>query len=161
MIDDAIPRPTARVLVLDQDDNLFLILTDGEISGIGLKAVWLPPGGGVEAGESYEEAARRELREEIALADAPLGACVWLRTFPFERDGTRYAKQERYFVSKVEHFEIDDALHVDRENVLGYRWWSVAEIDESSDLFVPRSLGQLLGSILKGELPNEPVTVGI
>ena len=39
-----IPRPTARVLLLDEEDRIFLIYTDGEMSGIGLPNVWLTCG---------------------------------------------------------------------------------------------------------------------
>ena len=156
-----IPRPTARVLLLDEEDRIFLIYTDGEMSGIGLPNVWLTPGGGVESGESYEEAALRELVEEVALDHVALGPCIWLRTFPFARDGVRYAKQERYFVCRVDHFEIDGAAQVDVANVVGYKWWSADEIEASSDLFASRTLGRLLGPVLRGEIPGEPVDVGV
>ena len=83
--------------------------------------------------------------------------------FLFEEclDGVRYAKQERYFFCRVEHFEIEAAPPVDTTNVLGYKWWTADEIEAASDLFAPRSLGRLLRPLLRGEVLEQPVFVGI
>ena len=49
--------------------------------------VWITPGGGLDAGESHQEAAIRELTEEIGLEEAILGPCVWLRDHVLEWNG--------------------------------------------------------------------------
>lgn len=58
----AIPRPAARVVLLDTDDRVLLIRSkwDG-------RSLWFTPGGRIEEGESPEEAARRELHEETGI----------------------------------------------------------------------------------------------
>jgi 8-oxo-dGTP diphosphatase len=50
-------RACCGVVVLDERDRVLLMRRDGE-------GTWGLPGGGVEAGETWEQAARRECREE-------------------------------------------------------------------------------------------------
>jgi len=55
-------RPAARAIVLDPDDRILLVrfeFPDGMF--------WATPGGGIEPGETPEEAVRRELAEEAWL----------------------------------------------------------------------------------------------
>jgi 8-oxo-dGTP pyrophosphatase MutT (NUDIX family) len=58
-----IHRQVARVLLFDQQDRLLLLFDPDPDRG----GYWYPPGGRIEDGESPEEAARRELAEEVGL----------------------------------------------------------------------------------------------
>jgi 8-oxo-dGTP pyrophosphatase MutT (NUDIX family) len=60
---EAVPRPTVRVLLIDPEDRVLLVRSLDE-QGLGF---WFPPGGGVDAGESLEDAAVRELAVETGL----------------------------------------------------------------------------------------------
>ncbi len=44
-----------------------------------------------------------------------------------------------------------------------FRWWSVEEIVAHTgyETFVPRDLGRLLVPILAGEIPAEPLEIGL
>lgn len=154
-------RPTSRVLLIDQQDRLLLFRAE-LISRQQGSWYWFAPGGGVEAGESYEEAATRELWEETGLQDVELGPLVWRRTIEFE-SSRLWRFHERYFVVRAESFEPAPAApQEDEEWMVGdgwYRWWSVDDIrgHAGPDRIVPRYLDALLPPILAGDYPSEPL----
>jgi 8-oxo-dGTP pyrophosphatase MutT (NUDIX family) len=69
-------RPTARVLLFDPDGRILLM--KGRLPRDPLApGVWFTLGGGVDEGESYEQAAMREILEETGISDARLGPLLW------------------------------------------------------------------------------------
>ncbi len=154
-------RPTARVIVIDARDRVLLFRAEGTFDG-GETVLWFPPGGGLEPGETHEEAAVRELAEEIGLVEAALGPWIWTRTWIGElspREGVVEVR-ERYFLCRLEAHDIpSDHVNpdeVERASTAGFRWFSLDEIRATPGLFVPRRLDVLLPPILRGELPPEP-----
>jgi 8-oxo-dGTP pyrophosphatase MutT (NUDIX family) len=70
-------RETARILLSNERSEIFLIQTHWD-PGTGLPPRWLTPGGGIDAGETIEKAAIRELFEEtgMSVTAADLGDLV-------------------------------------------------------------------------------------
>lgn len=82
-----IERCAARVLLVDDQDRV--LLSEGVDPHVPHLPFWFTRGGGVEVGESLEDAARRELREETG-CEALLGPAVWTRAGTFSFLGTTY-----------------------------------------------------------------------
>src|SRR6266446_3466641 len=95
-------RPSARLLVIDPDNRVLLfrfVFKRGPLAG---QDYWATPGGGLEAGESFADAARRELFEEIGILRDAVGQEVAEREFVLQlHDGEYVMAQERFFVVRV------------------------------------------------------------
>jgi 8-oxo-dGTP pyrophosphatase MutT (NUDIX family) len=156
---DAAPilRPAARVLLIDDQDRVLLLRAN-----VG-PGVWITSGGALEPGETAEQAALRELREETGVADAELTQCVWTRVHRFQWDGKRYEQQERFFVARAENPTITlDGCGIEELAFLTeWRWWTADEIAASDAVFAPRRLAKMLPAILACEYPDEPIDVDV
>jgi 8-oxo-dGTP pyrophosphatase MutT (NUDIX family) len=161
--EQAIIRPTSRIVLINPLDQV-LLFTTGEPSDDTGRPFWFAPGGGLERGESHEEAGRRELREETGL-DAPMGPCIWLRshTWHWAPDDTWIQSVERYFLVRTGTMEVSKSgwTEAELQFISDHRWWSLADIEGSQDVFTPRRLVALLPPILAGKLPVQPIDVGV
>ena len=152
-------RHASRVLLIDRRDRVLLFRF---VDPVSTAVFWITPGGGLESGESFEAAACRELREETGLVIAEPGPCVWERTHEIAYGHRRFRQHERFYLVRVDTFDIDTSRMQDYEttDLAEHRWWSGTEIDASDDRFAPVELGRLLEPLVAGEMPAEPIDIG-
>jgi 8-oxo-dGTP pyrophosphatase MutT (NUDIX family) len=156
---DPVVRPTARVLVLAHDGAATRVLLMKSVDGY-----WFPPGGGVEPGETYEQAARRELSEETGHTAIELGPHIWNRRSVFDWRGGVLDVRERWFLATVpQAFELNVAgwTPEEREDITDHRWWSLDELAAATEPLVPRALADLVTDLVRDGAPAEPVEVGV
>jgi hypothetical protein len=68
---------------------------------------------------------------------------------------------ERYYLVQVADVTVhaENQLDHEREVYRHQRWWPLAEIRASNDTFFPEGLADLLGSLLAGRIPAEPIDI--
>lgn len=147
-------RAAARVLLLDPADRALLV---GHVPSDD-RVVWTAPGGGLEPGESHQQAATREVREELGIA-ADVGPWIWRRRVTFSFRGVWIDQDERWFLARTSGFDPATAP-LDDHGAAAARWWGVDDLRRSDVEVAPARLAQHLATLLRDGPPTEPVDVG-
>ena len=132
-------RQTARLIVLGDDGRLLMFRYLDERG----QPWWATPGGGLDVGESFDAAARREAWEELGLASVTLSP-LWRDTVEFVARGVLLTQTEQFYLLRIARAAIDlgervrDAHAV--EGILESRWWSCDEIARAAEPVYPEDL---------------------
>ena len=140
------PRPAARLLMLDPLGAVLLFRFDPP----GVRSFWATPGGAVDPGESYNEAARREMLEETGWALDP-GPEVAQRDASFTTiEGERVWSDERYYLVRVPERRIATEGHTALEQAVmqHHHWWTLGELRASKEVIFPADLADMVDTLM-------------
>ena len=151
-------RPAVRALIVDPADRVLLVRFDWPD-----KTVWASPGGGIEPGETDEQALVRELAEECGLRDFTLGPCIWTRTHWFTDMAGWAGQTERTYLVRTEAFEPTpewSATELANEGIGAQAWFAPADFDPELT-FSPRRLPELFRDLVEGGPAPEPIDADV
>jgi ADP-ribose pyrophosphatase YjhB (NUDIX family) len=130
-------RLAVRAIVFNPEREVLLL----RASSLPGAPYWYTPGGGVESGESDESALRRELREELSLADFELGPLIFRRSFQ-ARNGRTQA--ERIYLVRCARFDAAMSGASEARYVDCLHWWALTELLKTEERIYPSDLAVVL-----------------
>ena len=142
-------RLSARLLVLDPSGRILLfrfVHANGALAG---RDYWATPGGAVEDGETFEQAAIRELEEETGILMQDIGLEVGRKEFVLQlHNGERVMADERFFLVKLAAASLsrDGWTAHEVEVMADHRWWSLDELAQTSATVWPENLLAMLNA---------------
>jgi len=134
-------RRASRLILLDGQRRVLLF----RHAGTNGDAFWAPPGGGLENGETFEQAAWREASEELGLTRFTLKR-VWEHVTDFVYIDHPVRQHEWFFLIEGEVPTISsdvEKVHK-QEGILEMRWWTTAEIESTTEPLFPEALASEL-----------------
>ena len=143
-------RLSAQFLILDEAGQVLLfrfVHKRGPLAGLDF---WATPGGGVEEGETLEQAAVRELAEETGLRRDDLGKEIARREVALQLpDGEHAVSDDWYYVISLgaETLYWESWTDFEREVMVEQRWWSRQDLLETKATVWPESLVEMLDAV--------------
>ena len=143
------------------DSTKFLL---GDLTQTKLRQlIWCLVGGGIEPGESLQEAALREIHEEVGIGkeDIELGPVVWHASFDFVRLGVQTHTEEHFIVAKTKKKKVtpEGLTPCEEEVIKEMAWMSLEKIKQLTEKVYPVSLAEHLPDVLAGKYPEKPIKI--
>ncbi|MBB5019447.1 8-oxo-dGTP pyrophosphatase MutT (NUDIX family) [Chitinivorax tropicus] len=126
-------RLAVRLIVLSPDNRILLIRYHDDpplhVNHPELTDYWCTPGGGLEPGETHEQAAARELMEETGL-HGKIGPVIAKQKRFIRYPDSAYIQEEQYHVVRVPHTHVEPTALEPNEllEIQEFRWFSIDEL---------------------------------
>ncbi len=139
-------RRAARLFVLDTQGRLLMFRYDVSDR----PPFWITPGGECDPGESFEDAARRELREETGIIADPGKQVLRMQPQFKTVEGEPVQGDERFYIVHVDDPQIDTSGHTELEQQVmkQHRWFTMAEMEDWHEAIYPADAAALVSGLL-------------
>ncbi len=144
--EEVVRRRVARVMLLDDRGRVLLFFYRNQRES-GDPGYWYLPGGGMDPGETPQDAIRRELLEEAGVESADIGPVIrQQRGITFLHEGRTFEQDEWHLVGWLPDGRLGATRDGDPEadSVASHRWWTVEELAGSVDRIYPADLADVI-----------------
>lgn len=149
-------RKSSRAIVLNKDNRIFLFQYHFDYLADS-KTIWITPGGSLEDGESFEEALKRELFEELGVRSDKDYLEIYHRNPLYTLSNGEYVQSiEKFFLVRMEEeqFSYVNWTESEKQRMICGRWWSVEEIRQSEDIFFSEDIIRILTELSNNKIPS-------
>jgi 8-oxo-dGTP pyrophosphatase MutT (NUDIX family) len=140
-------RPSSRLLVLDRDNSVLLFKFAHKTGALAGLTFWATPGGGLDPGETFEQAACREVLEEVGLHIEEPGPQIARREVLIQLPtGETALADERFFLIRVDELALSRERWTDFEKdvMVEHRWWTRTELSVTREQVWPENIMDIL-----------------
>jgi len=144
-------RKSSRLLVLNEHHQILLFQFTHTNDALAGQSYWATVGGGLEEEETFEQAACRELYEELGVVRREVGTHVATRNFEMMLPSAEVViSDERLFMVSIKNEEVNTANWSEHEKLVisKSRWWTFDELSQTEEIVYPNNIPNILADSL-------------